>query len=108
VRRQAKGRRLSSEDWVVDAVRLKRAEGSLVTPEAAPEAEADFFGEGVLAGVDAHGLVVDLCGFGHGHQVVGSLYSLLGSEVNNDVLLRRFVAFAIAIFDNAKLSVECS
>lgn len=108
VRRQAKGRRLSSEDWVVDAVRLEWAERSLVTPKAAPEAEANFFGEGILAGVDAHGLVVDLCSLGHRHQIVGGLHGFLGGEVNDDVLLRRFVAFAIAILDNAEFGVERS
>lgn len=108
VRRQAKGRRLSSEDWIVDGVRLEWAEGSLVAPETAPEAEADFFGEGVLAGVNAHGLVIDLCSFGHGHQVVSSLDGFFGGEVNDDVLLRRFVAFAIAILDNAELGIERS
>lgn len=51
-------------------------------------------------------IIISLSLFGHGHQVVRSLNGLFSGEVNHEVLFRRLVVFAVAIFHNSELRLE--
>lgn len=97
-----------SEHRIINAVGLQWAEGTFVTPKPAPKAKAQLFGVLILAGIDTNGFLLRLSLFGHSHQIIGGIDSLFGSEVNDDVLLRRFVTFAIFVFNNAKFRVKRS